>query len=182
MTFILAPVVSLLYVCRGIFKMLISYLIVILSYAFIRLCWNWRTESWPEKSIILEPYQVHRGYWIEGHKENSISAFREAKIRGAKMIELDVHLSQDEQPVVHHDGSFLVDQSNIKLKINSLTANELLSKANIPSLEQVLRDNLCPSKINIELKASGIKNIGLEKAVCEIVINTQSQHRVLFSS
>lgn len=49
---------------------------------------------------------AHRGGAAEGY-ENTMEAFRKAVDRGAEMLELDVHLSQDEHVVVAHDQNLL---------------------------------------------------------------------------
>ena len=52
---------------------------------------------------------AHRGGALDGGKpvayENSLSAFKAAPGRGADVIELDVHVSQDGVPFVMHDGT-----------------------------------------------------------------------------
>jgi glycerophosphoryl diester phosphodiesterase len=52
---------------------------------------------------------AHRGGTLAGGKpvalENSLSAFKAARSRGANVVELDVHVSKDGVPFVMHDGT-----------------------------------------------------------------------------
>ena len=41
-------------------------------------------------------WQLHRGFWQEGLRENTMEAFRQAKKLKCEMIELDVQLSSDQ--------------------------------------------------------------------------------------
>jgi len=49
---------------------------------------------------------AHRGSRSEGLPENTISAFKDAILAGAHVVELDVWLSRDGNVVVHHDKDF----------------------------------------------------------------------------
>jgi glycerophosphoryl diester phosphodiesterase len=79
--------------------------------------------------------------------ENTMAAFRSAVLMGAHMVELDVRLSREGEPVIIHDedvsrtttaagfvGSFHVDQ---------------LRKLGVPALEDVLA---LPVAVNLEVK------------------------------
>jgi len=64
---------------------------------------------WTKPKLIGPPpvkFIAHRGGAAEGY-ENTMEAFRKAVDRGAEMLELDVHLSQDGQVVVAHDQNLL---------------------------------------------------------------------------
>ena len=91
----------------------------------------------------------HRG--AKGHvPENTLASFQKALELGVDMIELDVHLSKDNVPVVIHDST--IDRTTIaKGKTTDFTAKEL-QNLGIPTLENVfdLVQNQC--EINIEIK------------------------------
>jgi glycerophosphoryl diester phosphodiesterase len=83
-----------------------------------------------------EKYYAHRG--VSGlYVENSLSAFKNAISLGFRGAELDVHLSKDNEVIVHHDfslksayckkikGDFI--SSSDKLKINELTLKDIKS-------------------------------------------------------
>jgi glycerophosphoryl diester phosphodiesterase len=151
------------------------------TYFFVRFCWNWRAESWPVNHFKLPLNQVHRGYWREGIQENTIEAFREAKRRGAEMVELDVQLSKDAIVVVFHDDDISRFSSRKDL-VKNLSAQELKELVNAPTLEEVLKDVEGPSYFNVEIKADKFKSNGLEKAVAQIILSANAKGRVIFSS
>jgi glycerophosphoryl diester phosphodiesterase len=143
---------------------------------------KWKPVVWPEGQFKLPLSQVHRGFHLSGIQENTLEAFREAKKRGAEMIELDVQLSKDNIPVVFHDSNLDRWCKEKSLLVCELSAFELKQKVNAPSLQEVLRDDLIPKFINIELKQ--IKSPRREFAfrIAEVVNATSSNQRVLFSS
>jgi glycerophosphoryl diester phosphodiesterase len=110
----------------------------------------------------------HRG--AKGHvAENTLASFEKALHLGVDMIELDVHCSKDNIPVVIHDKSI-----NRTTSGRGLVADfEALALQNfgIPTLEEVLQlvNNRCD--INIELKS-----FEAVKSVLQL-INTSSFHK-----
>ena len=64
----------------------------------------WRTDtairSW------LPRLQAHRGYWIEGHQQNSLKSVQAAYHKNYKMAEFDVRLTKDEIVVLFHDEKY----------------------------------------------------------------------------
>jgi glycerophosphoryl diester phosphodiesterase len=155
--------------------------ISLIGYLFVRFLWNWRVEPWPVNHFKLPLYQVHRGYWREGIQENTLEAFREARHRGADMVELDVQLSGDDIVVVFHDQ----DVSRFSTKnilVKNLTAKELKELVNAPSLEEVLSDQQGPKYFNIEIKSNNYNSNGLEKAVVQAVLNVNAGSKIIFSS
>lgn len=80
---------------------------------------------------------AHRG--LHGGRpelENSLEAFEAAATAGYP-IELDVHLSQDDQLIVHHDG--YVNLADRSVPITTLrTADLERSGADLPTLDDVL--------------------------------------------
>ena len=116
------------------------------------------------KNLFLQPVIIgHRGYRAR-YPENTMAGFEAAMDAGADMIELDVHLTRDNQLVVIHDEK--VDRTtNGKGRVSDFTLKELkqldagkwfdaaFSGEQIPILSDVLdliRGKLC---INIEIKA-----------------------------
>lgn len=85
---------------------------------------------------------AHRGYWNEERTENGIPAFKAALEHGIA-IELDVHLSKDNQLVVCHDEN-LIRTTGKEGIIEDLTVQEikdnyrLLDGSEVPTLQQVL--------------------------------------------
>ncbi|MEZ4816194.1 MAG: glycerophosphodiester phosphodiesterase family protein [Bdellovibrionota bacterium] len=105
---------------------------------------------------------AHRGY-SEKYPENTLLAFQEAIKLRASAIELDIHLTKDNELVVTHDFKLgrCVQASGT---VNTYTLSELTSmdagsfkgsefkNEKVPSLESVLSliNHQCP--LNIEIK------------------------------
>lgn len=111
----------------------------------------------------LHPCVAHRG-WSGGAPENTLAAFKLAMTEPAvQWIELDVHLSKDEVPVVIHDAN-LNRTTNAKGKVRDLTARELgcldagswfhrvYAGEPVPTLAQVLEITAGRCRLNIEMK------------------------------
>lgn len=114
---------------------------------------------YPKEPMIV----AHRG--ASGYEpENTLRAFKKAVDMGARMIELDVHLSKSGDVIVFHD-----ENTSDKKKVKELTTQEL-RKCNvgkgeyIPLLSEVM--DLVDQKaiLNIELKAPGT-----QKAVAQLL-------------
>ena len=113
----------------------------------------------------LDSYYAHRGLHDEEVPENSMKAF-ELAIENNYGIELDVHLTKDEIPVVFHDHD-LKRMCNADKNINEFTYEELQvfrlknSNEKIPKLVDVL--NLVDNKVPliVELKAGAKDNFNL---------------------
>lgn len=149
------------------------------GYGLVR---HWQPRPWPMSAAQLPWMQRHRGRWRDsGLRENSLDAFRLAKSQGSTMIELDIQLSKDKVAVVNHDLT-LKRLQGLDEKVANLTANELWTRAQVPSLVVVLKDPACPPMVNIEIKGHNFWNIGLEKAVTEAIIEANAQSRVIVSS
>lgn len=142
---------------------------------------TWRAQSWPERGMKPSLYQGHRGYWKGTAQENTLEAFKAAKSRGLKMVEMDVRLSQDGQVVVFHDEN-LQRLAGLATKVQDLTAAELFRLAKVCTLEDVLVSKEVPVLLNIELKTDAVFAGSLERAVCRIIRQHQAEGRVLFSS
>ena len=124
-------------------------------------------------------WQLHRGYWTGGMRENTLQAFCEAKKLGVQMVELDVQLSSDKIPVVYHDET-LDRFFHIKKKVSQTKYNDL-EALNIPSLDQVLKSSQVPDFINVELKSKSLFTFRLVKRVIEVVKKNKNK-TILFSS
>ncbi len=97
---------------------------------------------------------AHRGNSAE-FPENTMAAFRSAADIGARMIELDVHLSKDGQAVVMHDET--LDRTTnghgaiADFTVAQLAGYEAGSGERIPLLGEVLT---LPIAINVEIKST----------------------------
>lgn len=117
----------------------------------------------------------HRG--AKGYvAENTLASFQKALELDVDIIELDVHVSKDNIPVVIHDAT--VDRTTIaKGKVIDFTAKEL-QNLGIPTLEDVfdLVENRCG--INIE-----IKDFEATKAVLNLINNSSfDTEKIIISS
>lgn len=101
---------------------------------------------------------AHRGASLK-EPENTMRAFREAKLQGADMIELDVHLTQDGHLAVIHDGT--VDRTTdgsgrvSNMKLSELKDLDAGKGERIPALSEVLEGLGGEMGFNIELKGRG---------------------------
>jgi len=109
-------------------------------------------EEWPSQALVLPRLQAHRGYCVDGAQENTLDAFRAAKVKGALMFECDVRLSRDQVPVVFHDAD-LQRLGNRPDLVKDLTAAELKTLVNAPTLREALTDQAVPRFVNVELKS-----------------------------
>lgn len=159
----------------------IIFFILVVLYLFFRFFQNWRPSPWPTNHFKPPQWQVHRGYWVEGCRENSLEAFREARRRGFEMVELDVQLSKDLIPVVFHDSD-LKRFGNEAAKVSDLTAAELKEKVQAPTLEEVLQDSQCGPLFNIEIKCKSIKDQRVAQEVAQCVKKNLAVGKVIFSS
>lgn len=130
-------------------------------------------------SLSFPKWQVHRGYWKAGVRENTLQAFVTAKRLGAQMVEMDVQLCKESIPVVFHDFTlkrlFHIDEKIKKTKLEDLKA------LNIPMLSQVLKNDEVPEYLNIELKEKGIFCLKLVRAVLRD-LKKVTKKKVLISS
>ena len=136
---------------------------------------------------------AHRGS-AGTHPENTMAAFKEAERIGADGIELDVHITKDNQIAVIHDKT--VDRTtNGTGDVSSLTMEELkkldagshfseeFHNENVPALTEVLswmQGNAL--KLNIELKNVTVDYPGFEERLLEEVQRFGLKNRIFFSS
>jgi glycerophosphoryl diester phosphodiesterase len=137
--------------------------------------------SWPAGALSVPPLQAHRGYWRGGAQENTLKAFRQAKLRGSQMIELDVQLTRDKVPVVFHDAD-LKRIGGQESRVRDLDFVDFQKLTGAPSLRQVLASKTVPQKINIELKSEILIDDPMERKVLEEIQRAESWDRVLISS
>lgn len=133
--------------------------------------------------MIKEPtFQTHRGYWVEGLRENSLEALAAARARGSEMVEFDVRLTKDYVPVLYHDPT-LKRLHNIGLNVSALKLDQLRVFApDVPTLEEVLSSRDVPELLNIELKTDAIADPALEIRVSQLVREFKAEERVVLSA
>lgn len=136
----------------------------------------------------------HRGF-ASNYPENSLIGFEKAAQLGVDGVELDVHLTQDGEVVVHHDetinrmttGSGFIQQ----MTLAELQAFPLRSRwrrrvyeEKIPTLAEVLSLLAAYPQvlINIELKTNLILYDELERKVLELVALHAPQSELIYSS
>ena len=114
--------------------------------------------------------------------ENSLRAFREAIALGVDLVELDVHLAADGQPVVMHDAT-LDRTTEARGPVTDRTAVELarvrlrgpdgeLTDERVPTLDEVLR-LVAPAAVGVLLEVKGPTpgvNVGYERRGADVVI------------
>ncbi|AFY01839.1 glycerophosphodiester phosphodiesterase [Bdellovibrio bacteriovorus] len=142
---------------------------------------TWQAQRWPVEGIQPPAWQAHRGFWKAGAQENSYVSFVKAREMGFQMFELDVRLSQDEVPVVFHDGD-LKRIAQKDLRVTEVSAADLKTWAGACTLEEVLASKDIPAAINIEIKSNALFDSRLEKGVAELVKKYHREKDVMFSS
>lgn len=98
------------------------------------------TKKFRPSSKISKPKLVaHRGAWDRAETlENTLAAFHKAREYGVDGIELDVHFTADDVPVVHHDAH-LERLYNVRKLIRGVTFKELrVLVPSVPKLSEVL--------------------------------------------
>lgn len=137
---------------------------------------------------------AHRGNKSE-YPENSLAAFQSAVELGVEGIELDVHLSKDNEMVVIHDET-LDRTTNKSGEVQTLTLAELkqanllnvdgsVSEELLPTLAEVLNllDELTfTGDLNIELKTDQNEYQGIEKRVKELIESKPRNYTIIYSS
>jgi glycerophosphoryl diester phosphodiesterase len=101
---------------------------------------------------------AHRGTPRE-HPENSLPGFAHALAVGADALELDVHVTADGVPVVHHDAVLgagpLAGAAIARLTRDALLAHPLAPGVAIPTLAEVRDLAHGRATLYVEVKASG---------------------------
>ncbi|MGM0438144.1 MAG: glycerophosphodiester phosphodiesterase [Bacillota bacterium] len=135
--------------------------------------------------------------YILGHRgapklaiENSILAFKKAVEIGVDGVELDIHLTSDNQVVVIHDetidrlteGQGYIKDYKFEDLIKYYLKDNFFDSVKIPSLNEVLLELKNCKLINIEIKNSGINYPNIENRVIEIIQNLHLEEKVVLSS
>ena len=140
---------------------------------------------------------AHRGY-SDKFPENTMLAFKQAEVCGCHGIELDIHLTKDQQIVICHDEE--IDRtSNGKGWIKDMTLEEIQTYQfnngmDIDYVENPL-DITAPSldtfmewfvetdlELNIEIKNNIFEYPGVIDMTLELIDKYQIQERVIISS
>jgi len=144
-----------------------------------------------DRSVLLVG---HRGFPTKA-PENTLASFRIAAEVPVDMVELDVHLSKDEQLIVIHDAT-LDRTTNGSGSVAEYTVQELKQfdagswfgeafKAEpIPTLGEVVAALPETMLINIEIKPEAVRdgNNGIQKRVGEFITELHLEHRIVVSS
>jgi glycerophosphoryl diester phosphodiesterase len=92
----------------------------------------------------------HRG--ASGYQvENTLTAFREARSRGADGVELDLHCSADGAFIVHHDPDLAGVGPIASLSLDRIRRFRLIQDEPVPTLEEALAE-LAGLEVWVELK------------------------------
>jgi glycerophosphoryl diester phosphodiesterase len=101
---------------------------------------------------------AHRGT-PRDHPENSVPGFAHALALGADAVELDVHLTADDVPVVHHDAELgagpLAGTPIAALTADALRAHQLAPGVGVPTLAAVRDLTAGRATLYVEVKAPG---------------------------
>jgi glycerophosphoryl diester phosphodiesterase len=92
--------------------------------------------------------------------ENTLPSFRRAVELGATAVELDVHVSADGVPIVHHDpqlGSKVIPSNLARAELARLDSRDiervrLSSGDRVPTLMEVLEELTPATKVYVEIK------------------------------
>lgn len=127
---------------------------------------------------------AHRGLTFEGDKqiadENTLQSFERAISAGADYLESDIQVTQDQVPVLFHDGD-LKRLLGKKTLISNLTLAQLKEirlphAGQIPTLSEAL--TAFPDvKFNLDLKTPTAESVGIDT-----ILNLNAENRVLISS
>ena len=121
----------------------------------------------------------HRGFSGVA-PENTLAAFRKALTLKVDYIELDIHLTKDNQLVVIHDKT-INRTTNGKGKVNELTLEEIkkydagnwfspeYNTEKTPTLEEVLELVNGKAKLFIEVKRGDIFYAGIEQLTLDLI-------------
>ncbi len=136
---------------------------------------------------------AHRGFSGK-YPENTMIAFRKAVEIGVDGIELDVHLTKDNEIVIIHDenvkrtcgGDGLVKDmtlAELKKLDASSTFKGVYGKNEIPTLREYFELVKCTDVItNIELKTGVYEYPTIEKRVVDLVREYGLEKKIIFSS
>lgn len=117
--------------------------------------------------------------------ENTLNSFAQAKARGMKYFETDLHLTRDGVPVLIHDADtlrvsgheFIIAQTDYK----DLQTVDIQGQK-IPSLEQLLDMLGAEDFLNIEIKTDAYPYAGIENKVLALLKAKNRVKNTLISS
>lgn len=134
---------------------------------------------------------VHRaGY--DYAPENSLGSISIAMEQGAEMIEVDVQLTKDNVPVLHHDRT-LMKMAGVSFRVEDLTFEELkeyeigrnlypdIEVEKIPSLEETLNFVDKRAKVLLDIKVYKDREI-FAKEILDVIYKTDMQDYVYIQS
>ncbi len=135
---------------------------------------------------------AHRGA-SDVAPENTLAAFRQAIIQGARAIEFDVRLTLDDVLVIHHDASLgrTVSGEGLIEELPSAAVagqdagtwfNARFAGECVPTLDEVLTEMPADVLLNIELKADASNATRLPQLVHDLVEQHGAMERVLVTS
>jgi glycerophosphoryl diester phosphodiesterase len=141
----------------------------------------------------LHPCVAHRGFSGLA-PENTLAAFRLAMNEPfVQWIELDVHLSRDNVPVVIHDGT-LKRTTNGHGRVRDKTAAELggldagswfhasFASERVPTLDQVLALTAGRCRLNVELKGDDADRELLARMAVDVIRSRRLEHDTVITS
>lgn len=141
----------------------------------------------------LHPCVAHRG-WSGMAPENTLAAFRLAMTQpSVQWMELDVHLSRDDIPVVIHDG-ILKRTTNGQGRVRDLTAEQLgrldagswfhpsFYTEGVPTLAQVLSLTAGRCRLNIELKGDDTDRTLLAAKAVDVIRSHRLEQDTVITS
>lgn len=123
--------------------------------------------------------------------ENTLAAFKEALGQGVNMVELDVHLTKDDQIVVCHDqtidrttnGAGTIREMTLE-EVQSFDAGSWFGEAfkgeKIPTLEEVI--NLFPEDVWINVEVKNFYGGRLGEVLADLLKRTNRLETVVVSS
>ncbi|NGP45538.1 glycerophosphodiester phosphodiesterase [Bacillaceae bacterium SIJ1] len=131
---------------------------------------------------------AHRGA-SHYYPENTMLSFQKAVELGADYIELDVHLTKDNIPVIMHDAN-LERTSDGKGRIKDFTVEELkqldvgrwfgeeFAGQRIPTLHEVLSWSKGRTGVSIEIKQIEERYDNLEQRILDVIYDTNTMDQV----
>jgi glycerophosphoryl diester phosphodiesterase len=173
------------------------------KYGYKRL-WDRRIRWLREKVLSLQPMTeierlslhpcvAHRG-WSGRAPENTLAAFRLAMSEPVvQWIELDVHLSQDQVPVVIHDPT-LKRTTGRQGRVSQFTAEQLramdagswfssdFAGEGIPTLDEVLAISAGRCLVNVEIKGEDSSPELIAARTLDVIRSRSMKHDVVITS
>lgn len=170
---------------------IISYIIYLIARLYFFTKYKPRKFSFKNDFYILG----HRGIPVLEH-ENTIESFDLINKFDIDGTEFDVNISLDKKLYVYHDYNlfrlFGIDKNlketysenldNLKIILFSskIYGNKIESK--IPKLNEAFEKLKNCRLLNLEIKSNSLKDLGLEKAVAELIKKYELQKKIVISS